>query len=121
MLHDCIVRTRGSTLHVVRYGAAMPLHCTLSVASCAANAARCTLHRACCPLRVASHRVRIHLEAQHFVELIRARLVDRALEFAQVGASRCRPHLRRDWARPCHICAGTGLAPATSAPGLSSP
>ena len=21
------------------------------------------------------------------------------------------PHLRRDWARPCHICAGTGLAP----------
>jgi hypothetical protein len=27
------------------------------------------------------------------------------------------PHLRRDWARPCHICAGTGLTPATSAPG----
>ena len=25
------------------------------------------------------------------------------------------PHLRRDWARACHICAGTGLAPATSA------
>ena len=21
------------------------------------------------------------------------------------------PHLRRDWAHPCHICAGTGLAP----------
>jgi hypothetical protein len=28
------------------------------------------------------------------------------------------PHLRRDWAHPCHICAGTGLTPATSAPGL---
>ena len=28
------------------------------------------------------------------------------------------PHLRRDWARRCHICAGTGLAPPTSAPGL---
>ena len=38
------------------------------------------------------------------------------------------PHLHRDWARPCHSCAGTGLtpcqtstgtglAPATSAPG----
>jgi hypothetical protein len=27
------------------------------------------------------------------------------------------PHLRRDWARRCHICAGTGLAAATSAPG----
>jgi hypothetical protein len=24
------------------------------------------------------------------------------------------PHLLRDWARPCHICSGTGLAPATS-------
>ena len=31
------------------------------------------------------------------------------------------PHLRRDWAHPCHICAGTGLTPATSAPGLGSP
>ena len=30
------------------------------------------------------------------------------------------PHLRRDWARPCHICAGTGLIAATSAPGLGS-
>ena len=38
------------------------------------------------------------------------------------------PHLRRDWAHPCHICAGTGRTPATSgrtpatsAPGLGSP
>ncbi len=31
------------------------------------------------------------------------------------------PHLRRDWAHPCHICAGTGLTAATSAPGLGSP
>jgi hypothetical protein len=28
------------------------------------------------------------------------------------------PHLHRDWAHPCHICTGTGLTPATSAPGL---
>ena len=27
------------------------------------------------------------------------------------------PHLRRDWAHPCHICAGTGIS-AKSAPGL---
>ena len=27
------------------------------------------------------------------------------------------PQLRRDWAHPGHICAGTGLSPATSAPG----
>jgi hypothetical protein len=31
------------------------------------------------------------------------------------------PHLHWDWARPCHICTGAGLAPATSAPGLGSP
>jgi len=31
------------------------------------------------------------------------------------------PHVHRDRARPCHICTGTGLAPATSAPGLGSP
>jgi hypothetical protein len=30
-------------------------------------------------------------------------------------------HLHRDWAHPCHICAGTGLIHATSAPGLGSP
>ncbi len=37
------------------------------------------------------------------------------------------PHLHRDWAHPCHVCAGTWLTPchictrtpATSAPGLS--
>ena len=31
------------------------------------------------------------------------------------------PHLHRDWARLCHIGAGTGLTPATSAPELGSP
>jgi hypothetical protein len=31
------------------------------------------------------------------------------------------PHLRRDWARRGHICAGTGLTPATFAPGLGAP
>ena len=28
---------------------------------------------------------------------------------------------RRDWAHPCHICTGTRLSPATSAPRLGSP
>jgi hypothetical protein len=31
------------------------------------------------------------------------------------------PRLPRDWARPSHVCPGTGLAPPTSAPGLGSP
>jgi hypothetical protein len=30
------------------------------------------------------------------------------------------PHLHRDWAHAYHICTGTGLTPATSAPGLGS-
>jgi hypothetical protein len=29
------------------------------------------------------------------------------------------PHLRRDWAHPSHICAGTGLTPPTPAPRLA--
>ncbi len=36
------------------------------------------------------------------------------------GSGLPRPHLRRDWAHPAHICAGTGLTPPTSAPGLGS-
>jgi hypothetical protein len=35
-----------------------------------------------------------------------------------LGLSTFVPHLRRDWVHPCHICAGTGCTPATSAPGL---
>jgi hypothetical protein len=31
------------------------------------------------------------------------------------------PHLHRDRTHPCHICTGTGLTPATSAPGSGSP
>ena len=32
-----------------------------------------------------------------------------------------RPHLRRDWAHPRHICARTALIPPASTPGLRSP
>ena len=31
------------------------------------------------------------------------------------------PHLHQDWAHPFHICTGTRLIPATSAPGPGSP
>jgi hypothetical protein len=37
------------------------------------------------------------------------------------GLGSPRPHLRRDWAHPARICAGTALTPPTSAPGLGSP
>jgi hypothetical protein len=36
------------------------------------------------------------------------------------GLGSPRPHRRRDWAHPTHICAGTGFAPPTSASGLGS-
>ena len=36
---------------------------------------------------------------------------------ASTSSVRC-PDLHRDWAHPCHICTGTGLAPAASSPGL---
>ena len=39
----------------------------------------------------------------------------------QPGVALRMPHLRRGWARPCHICTGTGLTPPTSALGLGSP
>jgi len=38
-----------------------------------------------------------------------------------IARRRSLPHLRRDWAHPRHIRTGTGLTPATSAPGLGSP
>jgi hypothetical protein len=37
-----------------------------------------------------------------------------------LGSGSPRPHLRRDWAHPAHICAGTGPTPLTFAPGLGS-
>ena len=38
-----------------------------------------------------------------------------------VGGRGTMPRLHTDRALSCHICTGTGLTPATSAPGLSSP
>ena len=38
-----------------------------------------------------------------------------------IPAQRAMPHLCRDRAHPCRICARTGLTPPTSAPGLGSP
>ena len=37
------------------------------------------------------------------------------------GARPCHICARRDWAHPCHICTGTRRASPTSAPGLDSP
>ena len=47
-------------------------------------------------------------------------LVRTILMLGSIAASLV-PHLHRDSTRPCHICTGTRLTPATSAPGLGSP
>ena len=67
----------------------------------------------------------VHLAAKH------GALGKRALVRATCAPRPLVPHLHQDWARPCHICActshrchvctGTGLTPATSAPGQGSP
>ncbi len=43
-------------------------------------------------------------------------MLSRAHTSGRPAGSSCRPHLHQDWAHPCHICTGTRLAPATSAP-----
>ncbi len=45
---------------------------------------------------------------------------DKAVQGQGQGQGWSGAHLRRDWAHPAHICAGTGLTPPTSAPGLGS-
>jgi hypothetical protein len=45
-------------------------------------------------------------------------LAEAAAHIMHLRAQAPLPLLRRDWARPSHICTGTGLTPATSAPGL---
>jgi hypothetical protein len=40
--------------------------------------------------------------------------------FVSLGLGSPLPHLHRDWARPRHICTGTGLGPASLAPRTDS-
>ena len=52
------------------------------------------------------------------------RAADTALarvDVAEAQLARLDAELAQKQARPCHICAGTGRAPATSAPGLGLP
>ena len=60
-----------------------------------------------------------------FVHALRRRLQSAcrpSLALGSLGFDSCPhcPHLHRDWAHPCDICTGTGLTPATFAPGLGA-
>ena len=53
--------------------------------------------------------------AEALVEVPTSKAESRALRLSSPlgtspGLTPC-PHLRRDWAHPCHICIGTGLTP----------
>jgi hypothetical protein len=61
------------------------------------------------PLRPAGHQPRLHWDWAHPVPHLHQDLAHPV------------PHLSQDLAHPCHICTGTWLTPATSAPGLGSP
>ena len=68
-----------------------------------------------------THRFGACLVALHQVFFHPHARVGRTAATSAPGLGSPLPHLRRDWDRPCHICAGTGLTPATSALGLGWP
>ena len=55
---------------------------------------------------------------ESLVKLIRLCPIRTGTATSAPGLGSPLPHLRRVWAHPCHICAGSGRAVATSAPGL---
>jgi hypothetical protein len=73
----------------------------------------CALVRCMFPLHVA--------HCSSYVVCAAGMEANRAARRRDPQVVRQEPHLRRDWARPSHICTGTGLAPPTSVPGLGSP
>ncbi len=54
-------------------------------------------------------------------EMVLESRLDKACLSVLIGLHRGKSHPHRAWAHPRHICAETGLTPATSAPGLGSP
>jgi hypothetical protein len=72
------------------------------------------------------HVLHLHLRVAAYLDVSHSDVVQNRLEEClRACAISARlsplPLLRRDWAYPCHICTGTGLAPTTSAPELGSP
>ena len=72
------------------------------------------------------HVLHLHLRVAAYLDVSHSDVVQNRLEEClRACAISARlsplPRLRRDWAYPCHICTGTGLAPTTSAPELGSP
>ena len=72
------------------------------------------------------HVLHLHLRVAAYLDVSHSDVVQNRLEEClRACAISARlsplPRLRRDWARPDHICAGIGHAPASFAPGLGAP
>ena len=90
-----------------------------TTASRVRHAARCSafgrrVATVACIAEWAFHRYDVEL-FQRIEELLGRKMDECA---AAPPTSAPRPHLHRDWTHPLHICIGTGLTRATSAPGL---
>ena len=73
------------------------------------------------PIAVTRHTPYKTADAAHrlktYKTIVSSAYVHRAMGSRAITVGSPRPHLHRDWAHPAHICTGTGLTPATSAPG----
>ena len=88
------------------------VHRTVYVALSMLHVACCMLHVACCTLRWMYgelHDWRYPNEPKLYT-----------IHQRQGGYANKATHLHQDWTHPGHICIGTGLTPATFAPGLGS-
>jgi hypothetical protein len=61
-----------------------------------------------------------HWRAHHRIGAGRRSCMHTARRRPMIRVSRCVQSAAQDWAHPCHGCTGTGLTPATAAPGLAS-
>ena len=59
-----------------------------------------------------AHAARMHCSAEHWAnERASAEPSTETLHSIVLGRAKQSLHLRRDWAHPCHVCAGTGPTP----------
>ncbi len=77
-----------------------------NAASAPIGALTCAARRAFLPAAKTTGRRRLAWNCPHGNALV--------VEHLLQGLGSPLPHLRRDWAHPCHICAGTGRVPSVS-------
>jgi hypothetical protein len=109
--------------------------CNMQHTTCNTQRATCSIQRAtlnvqhttCSIQRAAYSMKRAQMgpaELEKLYQIYQPSLLGELSAMAAVPPIPCpsfRPHLRRDWAHPAHICAGTGLTPAHISTGTARP